>query len=191
MKNYSLSIISFESRRQDAYLCKSKLYSHVEVVGNISINDPLVFAKRDTMERLKSVAKASHNVEIGGFLIGCLRNNEDGDRYIIEVSDLIIGEHTVSSPCSVCFTSNTLKTTFDLMRTEFSNKRLMGWYHSHIMEETPLYISSTDVILHKSHFSEPWNIGLVLDRYGGCKFFQNRNGEVVSCGGYHLFDDGK
>jgi hypothetical protein len=176
-------------------------YGEVEVVGEVSEDDVCVYVKRDTIERIAAEARGSADVERGGILVGDVYENTTGGRRIVEINDFIVSEHTAASVTELRTSFETWKTQTALMRERFPDRRVVGWFHTHLVEievytddardkteATPLFFSQDDVFMHKQFFPEEWYVALVLDLQGSGLFFQWKNADIVCCGGYRVFE---
>ena len=187
--------IAFDFRDPEAY-------GQAQVVGEMSPDDIRIFVRRDAMDKIVAEAQRTGDVERGGILVGQVYESADGGRRIVEIGDLIASEHTASSVIELRYTFESWQASAARLRAEFPGKRIVGWYHTHLVElavytdeartqieQTRLFFSRDDVFLHKQFFSDEWYVAMVLDPQGNCLFFQWKNGDVVACGGYHIFED--
>lgn len=177
-------------------------YGQTQVVGTIAPDDIQIFVRKDALDRLVAEAKRTVSVERGGILVGQVYENADGGRRIVEISDLIVGEYITSSVSELRYTFESWQAGTARLRREFPGKRIVGWYHTHLVElavytdetrtqieQTSLFFSRDDLFLHKQFFPDEWYVAMVLDPQGKSLFFQWKNGDVVACGGYHVFED--
>lgn len=173
-------------------------YVGAELVGELDPGDRLIFVRRSAMDRLIREASTPAEVERGGMLVGQIYASADNGRHLVEVSDFIVGEHTESSVVELRYTFETWLSHSALMREKFSDRRIVGWYHTHLvevdilndaqkLEKTTLFFSQDDVFLHTEFFGDPWYIALVLDLQGNRMFFQWKDGRICMCKGYYLF----
>lgn len=177
-------------------------YSQAQVVGDIAPDDIQIFVRKDAMDKIVAEAKCTIDVERGGILVGQVYENTDGGRRIVEISDLIVSEHTASSVIELRYTFESWQASAARLRREFPGKRIVGWYHTHLVElavytdttrtlieQTSLFFSRDDVFLHKQFFPDEWYVAMVLDPQGKCLFFQWKTGNVAVCSGYRIFED--
>jgi hypothetical protein len=150
------------------------------------------------MDGLLHEAGMPVEVERGGILVGQVFSPSDGGRHLVEVSDLIVSEHTTSTLIELRFTFESWRSLTEVMQRGFPGKRIVGWYHTHLVEvsvtsgggqsePTKLFFSRDDVFLHSQFFPDPWYIALVMDPQGNDLFFQWKDGEICACNGYYLF----
>lgn len=178
------------------------VYANAEEVGMIGPADIRIFVRRDALERIVEEAKRTGDVERGGILVGQIYEPTDDGRRIVEISDLIAGEHTLSSVIELRYTFETWQARNATLRERFPGKRMVGWYHTHLIdlavytdetrtkvERTKLFFSRDDLFLHKQFFPDEWYVAMVLDPQGKSMFFQWKDGDVMACGGYRVFED--
>ncbi len=178
------------------------VFGKTETIGDIASDDIRVYIKRDAYERLVAEGRYSVEVERGGILVGDIYENNSFGRRIVEINDLIISEHTTSSVSELRYTFQSWQAGNALMKEKFPNRRIVGWYHTHLIElsvypgenrgkteKTGLFFSREDLFLHKQFFPDEWYVAMVLDPRGKSIFFQWKDNEVVPCGGYQIFED--
>lgn len=176
------------------------LYSETKVISSPSPDDIRIYVNQKVMEPLIQEGKLSTEVERGGILVGSVYESLDGGRKIIEVSDMISSEHNASSVTELRYTFESWLVQSLRMKKEFSGKKIVGWYHTHLidlavhtkngnLEQTKLFFSRDDVFLHKQFFPDEWYVALVLDPQGNSLFFQWKDNEIVACQGYYIFED--
>jgi hypothetical protein len=176
-----------------------KHYLNTTLVGEPARDDICIFIQQKTMNALIEEGKQSTVAERGGVLVGTVYENADQGRHIVEISDLIVGEHMVSSMTQLRYTFESWQAQHQRMQEDFLDKRIVGWYHTHLIEggiyqrqnpeRSKLFFSRDDHFLHKQFFPEPWHVAMVLDPKGNSIFFQWKGKEVVGCDGYYIFED--
>jgi proteasome lid subunit RPN8/RPN11 len=177
--------------------------------GQPQPDDIRIFVRRGTHDALLQAAKASDQVELGGILVGNVYRAADGGRLIVEVSDFIVSEGLISSATELRYTFESWQSHQAQLREQFPGKRIVGWYHTHVVtiptnesesvadesEEaaassgTTMFFSQHDVFLHSQFFADEWYVALVLDPWGKNIFFQWKNGRIVPCHAYYLYAD--
>lgn len=185
------------------------VYPNVTTAGQGALqpDDIRIFVRRSTYDALLQAAKASDQVELGGILVGNVYRATDNGRLIVDVSDFIISEGLVSSATELRYTFESWQSHQARLREEFPGKRVVGWYHTHVItmptgnsesvaEEdesysggTTMFFSQHDIFLHSRFFAEEWYVALVLDPWGNSLFFQWKNGQIAPCLAYHLYAD--
>ena len=195
------SLLEFVDEPQEIVFPKrhKEHYSNTTLVGEPAKDDICIFIQQKTMNALIEEGKQSTAVERGGVLVGTVYENADQGKHIVEISDLIIGEHMVSSMTQLRYTFESWQAQHQRMQEDFLDKRIVGWYHTHLIEggiyqrqnseRSKLFFSRDDHFLHKQFFPEPWHVAMVLDPKGNSIFFQWKGKEVVGCDGYYIFED--
>ncbi len=174
------------------------VFPGAELIGRIKDDDVRVYISRNELARLYLEGRRSEKVERGGVLVGEMYQ-EDGGRYVVDVSGSVIHEDETASAVAFRYTARSWRDGNEEMRRRFPGKRIVGWYHTHLVEVvvplaanlvglTAMFFSDDDIFLHRHFFADPWYIALVLDPWGNCRFFQWKKGEVVACDGYYVYD---
>ncbi|MEH1799005.1 MAG: hypothetical protein V7L13_07505 [Nostoc sp.] len=198
-----VELISDDSEDEDnfAFLYRdSSFYAETKAIGNPSTDDIRIYINQKVMEPLIKEGKLSMTVERGGILVGSVYESTDGGRRIVEISNMIPSEHNASSIINLRYTFESWQAQSIRMKKEFPGKRIVGWYHTHLIdisirteqdkiEKTKLFFSRDDLFMHKQFFPEEWYVAMVLDPQGNSMFFQWKNQEIVTCGGYYIFED--
>lgn len=106
---------------------------------------------------------SNQSVEVAGVLLGSWPRLQANGRYQVHVIDAIVARHTRSSPAEVEWTADSWKHCEEnrLARYPEGTVVVVGWYHTH--PGHGIFFSPQDVSLHAAVFTEPWQIGLVLD----------------------------
>ncbi|RMF49611.1 MAG: hypothetical protein D6749_12755 [Chloroflexota bacterium] len=173
--------------------------------GQPQPDDIRIFVRRSTYDALLQAAKASDQVEVGGILVGNVYRPTDSGRLIVEVSDFIVSEGLVASQTELRYTFESWQSHQVQLRERFPGKRVVGWYHTHVVtmplsgqsttseseeaQGTTMFFSQHDVFLHSKFFADEWYVAMVLDPWGKSIFFQWKNGQIVPCYVYHLYAD--
>ena len=137
----------------------------------------------------------SDRIEQGGFLIGdVFTHGEYPGKYLLALELAVTAEHTGASFLHLTFTGDSFVEVKRSLRQEHKGKRLLGWYHTHLFPASDTFgLSSIDVNLHLSTFSQPWQVaGLVnLDLNNGdrtLRFYQRQGNEMTLCSHY-IYDE--
>lgn len=121
--------------------------------------DYRIAISKHAYETIYKHAKDNISVEICGVLIGDIFKDADGP--YLEITDVIRGEHAENQAGEVKFTHETWSHINEVKDTDFPNKRIVGWYHSH--PRFGIFLSSQDMFIHKNFFSQPWQVAFVID----------------------------
>jgi len=177
-------------------------FEHVEEVGKVDPHDIAIYVRRDTFAALRETGLLGGAEERGGMLVGEVYRRSDGGGWLVDASDLTVSEDTVSSAVQLTHTFETWRKNRAAHKERFPDKRVVGWYHTHLVESLPpdaddepedvrttkLFFSTHDVFMHRKFFPDPWYVALVLDPEGGARFFVWRNGEIAPGRGFYLYD---
>jgi len=104
-------------------------------------------------------AKEDQKIEICGILIGEVFKDSNGP--YLEISDIIRGEHADNQAGQVMFTHETWEYINSVKDGQFSDKLIVGWYHTH--PRFGIFLSDQDVFIHKNFFDKPWQVAFVFD----------------------------
>lgn len=199
---------TFPLRAADHYPTAS-----LQGMGPPARDDLQVYIHRRTLEKLHQAAQKSTEVELGGLLVGNVYRSAPDGPYLLEISDFIVSEHLVSNMTELTYTFESWQANMAQLRQQFPDKRVVGWYHTHVvamlldaieqtaspksdpneaeivLSGTTMFFSQHDVFLHTQFFPDPWYVALVLDPWGNCLFFQWKGGKITPCAAYHVYDD--
>lgn len=126
--------------------------------------------------------------EIGGILLG----THHGDLVSITGYEQLDCEHALG-PSFLLSPRDQLRLS-DLSARAARNppgRQLLGWYHSHTRSE--IFLSETDIDIHKRFFWEPWHIALVLKPHTfepmrAGFFFRESDGSIRGDASYRIFE---
>jgi hypothetical protein len=175
-------------------------YGPAEVLGSADRKDVSIFMPRDTRARLKEEATRSPDEERGGMLVGDVYRDPTTGGWLVEVCDFTVNAAAISNIVVLKHTFETWRQNRAALRERFPGKRVVGWYHTHLVEanvptgpggayeQSRLFFSSDDIFMHRTFFPEPWYVALVLDPDGDERFFVNRGGAIEACPGYSVYD---
>ena len=104
-------------------------------------------------------AKEDQKIEICGILIGEVFKDPNGP--YLEISNIIKGEHADNQAGQVMFTHETWEYINSVKDGQFSDKLIVGWYHTH--PRFGIFLSDQDVFIHKNFFDKPWQVAFVFD----------------------------
>ncbi len=107
----------------------------------------------------------SNQVEEGGFLVG--RVYEDRDvigTYWVEVTSAVKAEHTGASLFHFTYTGDSFAAFKRILREQYPEQRLLGWYHTHLFPATPaMGLSSIDLQSHFTTFRLDWQLAALIN----------------------------
>lgn len=121
-------------------------------------------------------AKENIKVELCGVLIGEVFKDAQGP--FLEITDAIRGEYATNQGAQVTFTHKTWSYINNVKDSEFPDKRIVGWYHTH--PRFGVFLSSQDMFIHENFFNQPWHTAFVIDPISEDEgFFVWQNGNPI------------
>jgi proteasome lid subunit RPN8/RPN11 len=126
----------------------------------------------EVLRRIRQHARSSMSAEICGVLIGSAADQAT----IVEAS--IPGEEARQGGSHVTFTQDTWTHIYQVKDSQYPDKRIVGWYHSH--PGFGIFLSEHDTFIHRNFFSNANQIAWVFDPHSdeeGC--FAWRRDEIV------------
>jgi proteasome lid subunit RPN8/RPN11 len=140
---------------------------------------------RYTLDALAAARRHAHSSsqEIYGVCFGRIWQTHDGD-WLICVDECWPMPHAQSTRASVTATHQSWAAALvrlDLLRAQMPDHdwRIVGWYHSH--PGFGIFLSGVDQAAHRTYFTQPWHVALVIDPYSDAEgwFGRNAAGEIV------------
>lgn len=154
-----------------------------EPMGIIGPDDLKIFIPRPVFEGIIAHSNTTLDREVGGSLIGNLYAYRGVD--YIEIEGYIPAERAVSLPASFRFTHDSFEARTRRMEREFPDGIVVGWHHTH--PGYSVFLSSTDVYAHRTHFALPWMVAFVVDpKAETCEFFQWKGSTLAASGFYFV-----
>ena len=99
------------------------------------------------------------SVEICGVLVG--RWGRDADGPFVEITHSVRGEAAQNKFAEVTFTHATWANIHKTMDTQFPDKSIVGWYHTH--PSFGVFLSDRDRFIQEHFFSGPGQVAYVVD----------------------------
>lgn len=115
------------------------------------------------MNEIHRHGKSNTDVELCGVLIGNVY--QDGAAPYLLVDGSIRGNAAVSKGTQVTFTSETWTRIHEVLEREYSDRRIVGWYHTH--PGFGIFLSGMDLFIQDHFFNAPWQVAFVYDPIGG------------------------
>ncbi|HST22779.1 MAG TPA: Mov34/MPN/PAD-1 family protein [Blastocatellia bacterium] len=103
----------------------------------------------------------SVKTEMGGFLLGNRYWDPSTKGEFIIIDQYVEAEPTQATAVSFNFTDAAWMQVSEDLSGKFNGKALVGWYHSH--PRLGVFLSESDLQVHKERFKEPWMVALVID----------------------------
>lgn len=115
------------------------------------------------LRTMQQHALSSLNREVAGFMLGKTPEKQPDGRYVVEVSDAIIAQHTEMRGASVTYTPESWRYAQDRIAERYpaGDHVMVGWYHTH--PGFGIFLSNMDLFIHQNFFTQKWHIAYVLD----------------------------
>jgi proteasome lid subunit RPN8/RPN11 len=151
------------------------------VVGPADAAMMPAFLAGAVLDETREIVARSGDQETGGILVGHVLRDAAVPEAFVEVTGQIPADHTVSDVASLTFTANTWTAASDALLRRGAGEVMVGWWHSHPVNEwcpecppgrkrrcnlTAGFLSSKDRLLHRTVFSAPYSVALVLSQRG-------------------------
>lgn len=173
----------------------SDAFGNTIVYGRGEQKGNKLFIRAEVYQKLLNDMLLSSNVEEGGYLLGIpyhqsgsSENMDDPEfRWLLEITDVIKAEKAWGSAGLLLFTGDSWSQVARRLDKEFHDKKLVGWFHTHLFQATDEFgLSGMDQDLHRHFLTRPWqiailiNIGLYNQREVRC-FQRGPDGDLIEC----------
>jgi len=139
----------------------------------------------DAHAQMLNHAAENLSVEVGGVLVGIWQQDEDGPFVVVTAS--IRAEAADSKFAEVTFTHESWAQINRQMDTRYSDRHIVGWYHSH--PGFGIFLSERDEFIQQHFFSDPGQIAFVVDPVSKTEgVFVWRDGKPAMCQHYWVGD---
>ncbi len=105
-------------------------------------------------------ARENGDREVGGVLLGDVRRDPGGHLFLT-ITHALQAEFATEARGHLTFTQKTWLTIHQAHESQYPDKTIVGWYHTH--PGWTVFLSDWDLFIHRNFFSQPWQIALVLD----------------------------
>ena len=122
-----------------------------------------VYFDRAIHERMAAHAAEKLALEICGVLVGQWQRDEDGP--FVLVNEAIRADKAVSNAGDVTFTHDAWNAVNREMDTKYTDRKIVGWYHSH--PNFGIFLSDRDCFIHEHFFNSPGQVAYVVDPVNG------------------------
>lgn len=117
------------------------------------------FFEPDVHRAVHAHASENTRVEICGVLVGEWRKDDNGP--FASISNFIRCDNASSEMTEVTFTHDSWSHINNEMDSKYTDKRIIGWYHSH--PDFGIFLSDRDVFIQEHFFSGAGQVALVVD----------------------------
>lgn len=123
-------------------------------------------------DSLVNKLELSDKAENGGYLLGKVFRYPDSPeeedhanfRWVLEITDVFKSGETYGNAVLLMFTHDSWSEIKRKIDSEFQDKKLVSWFHTHLFKATNDFgLSSLDQKLHGNFFSKPWQVALLLN----------------------------
>lgn len=177
-------IPKLESKRENRLLFKKvsgekipaanlENFEQTEKMGNRGIpRRGRVILHRHVYDSLVHKLELSNKDENGGYLLGKVFRQPDSPeeedhadfRWVLEITDVFKSGETYGNAVLLMFTHDSWSEIKRKIDSEFQDKKLVSWFHTHLFKATNDFgLSSLDQKLHGNFFSKPWQVALLLN----------------------------
>jgi hypothetical protein len=171
-----------------------------------------VFVPRRVLDEAEALARAAHDVETGGVLVGRLCRDDAGDgstppALFLEVTAQIAALHTLAESARLTFTADTWAAVQDALALRRRQEMAIGWWHFHpdfcrlrgcpperrarCPGASPLF-SQEDIHLTRTCFGAGHHVALLVSDSTPAGLTWSMYGwwqGMVSARGFHVLDD--
>lgn len=105
-------------------------------------------------------ARENEQREVGGILLGDVRQDGDGQLFVI-ITHALKAEFANETRGHLTFTQKTWLQIHQAHQAQYPDKTIVGWYHTH--PGWTIFLSDWDLFIQRNFFKQPWQIALVLD----------------------------
>ncbi len=126
-------------------------------------------------DRIAAHAAEKLTLEICGVLLGHWQRDEEGP--FVLVNEAIRADKAQSNAGDVTFTHDAWNDIHREMDTKYTDRQIVGWYHSH--PNFGIFLSDRDCFIHEHFFNSPGQVAYVVDPVNGVEgVFCWRNGKA-------------
>lgn len=134
-------------------------------------------------KEIEVFAAANRNKECAGLLLGNIE--AEGRGRIIHITAAVPAEGAVGTRASVSISLAAWESMFRARDMDYGDLRILGWFHTHA--GWGVFMSDSDVFIHRHFFPHPNMVAYVLDPTTGRDgFFYWHEGKIGLCPSYGL-----
>ena len=155
-----------------------------KIPKGIKLNANRTLILQSVINEIKEHGRSSMNQEVCGVLVGNLC--WDNGAYLL-IDARIEGKFADHQTGSVTFTSETWDFIHQELAEKYSNKKIVGWYHTH--PGFGIFLSNMDVFIHENFFGIKWQPAYVYDPQAETDGFFFWNDQNLDCGKIVVIED--
>jgi hypothetical protein len=132
---------------------------------------------------------------------------DEDQAFFIDIEDIFPTEQAGTTFFDLRFGRSSWPQVIEKIKQRFPHKQRLGWYRTHLfgikqpqsltlqkLEESiydpRLSLNKMDISWHRL-FPESWHVVMIVDvRDEAMLFYQRKQGEIVPCQGYYIYDKG-
>jgi hypothetical protein len=147
-------------------------YARLGTHGKGTQGSGLVLMRDRVYRALRSEMELSAKVENGGYLLGHPfrqplspeREDDARFRWLLEITDVLPAEAAWGKRGSLLFTGETWSRMTRLRMREHPDKKLVGWFHTHLFKASEDFgLSGLDQDLHRRFLTKPWQVAVLVN----------------------------
>jgi hypothetical protein len=147
-------------------------YLSLQTHGKGAEGNGLILMRDEAYRALHSEIELSTKVENGGYLLGAPfrqpsspeAEDEADFRWLLEVTDVVPAEAAWGKRGSLLFTGETWSRMTRLRDREHPDKKLVGWFHTHLFKASEDFgLSGLDQDLHRRFLTKAWQIAVLIN----------------------------
>jgi proteasome lid subunit RPN8/RPN11 len=153
------------------------------------LHDTSLSAKADVRidvevhREIEAFAFENRNRECAGLMLGTVE--VEGGSRIIHITAAAAAENAPGTRASVSISLPAWETMYRVRDLDYSHLRILGWFHTHA--GWGVFMSDSDVFIHRHFFPHPNMVAYVLDPTAGRDgFFYWHEGKIGLCPSYGL-----
>ena len=137
-----------------------------------------VFVTQKAYVRFCAHSSTDLNNEVGGWLLGKYRVDKKSGEQFIVIDTILPAQHTQQGSAFLTFTQESQVALLNHLHEYYSNKDLVGWFHTH--PRMGVFLSAYDTWLHDNFFPELWQVALVIEPFSksGGFFIRQMNNQL-------------
>ncbi len=137
----------------------------------------------EVLKEIEAFAAENRNRECAGLLLGDV--NAEGRRGVVHITAAAMARDAAGTRASVNISLSAWESMLRVRDHEHPGLRILGWFHTHA--GWGVFMSDSDVFIHRHFFGHPSMVAYVLDPTTGRDgFFYWHDGKIGLCPSYGL-----
>lgn len=153
--------------------------------GDVEDKGLTIFITADTFIEIRKHAQKRVDREVGGFLIG--EAMYEKENLFILITHLFKVQEIQHKSGEFIFTHEVWKMIDSVMSERYSDKQLLGWYHTH--PGIGVFLSPEDKFIQNNFFNHPWQVTVVLDPLTKYQLFYYTKNKKLETIGFYIYTD--